>query len=73
MLKFFKCDKCDWTTFCKDSQARPDMKCGAVVEYVVADDPDAGQDGKIHSLGIKPLGCGGKIIEISEEEAMSYD
>lgn len=49
------------------------MKCGAVVEYVVADDPDAGQDGKIHSLGIKPLGCGGKIIEISEEEAMSYD
>ncbi len=73
MLKFFKCEKCEWLTYCRAYQVRLEMKCGAVAEYVAADDPSVGQDGKIQSLGIKPLGCGGKMIEISQEEAMSYE
>ncbi len=73
MLMFFKCEKCNWTTCCPDRLVKPEMKCGAVVQYIVADDPTVGQEGPIQSLGLKPLGCGGKIIEISEEEAMSYE
>jgi hypothetical protein len=49
------------------------MKCGAVIQYIVADDPTVGQEGPIQSLGMKPIGCGGKLVEISEEEALSYD
>lgn len=73
MLKFFKCSKCDWKTYCRPKQVRPEMKCGAVVQYIIADDPTVGQEGPIQSLGMKPLGCGGKMVEISEEEAMSYE
>ncbi len=49
------------------------MMCGAVVAYVPAENPDAGNGGMIKSLGIKPLGCGGKMKEVSQEEAISYD
>jgi len=73
MLKFFKCKKCGWQTYCPAARARPEMTCGAVVRYIAADDPTVGQDGPIQSLGIKPLGCGGKIMEITQEEAMSYE
>ena len=73
MLKFFKCNKCNWCTACSSKQMRPDMQCGAVVEYVVADDPDVGQDGPFQDLGMKPLGCGGNMIEITQEEAMSCE
>jgi hypothetical protein len=52
---------------------KPEMKCGAVVQYIVADDPSVGQKGPIQSLGMKPIGCGGKMVEISEEEATSYE
>lgn len=73
MLKFLKCDKCERRTCVPKSLAPKDMVCGAVVEYVIADDPTVGEKGPIKSLGMKPLGCGGKMIEISEEEAMSYE
>lgn len=73
MLKFFKCDKCGWTTFCPSYKVRSDMTCGAVVQYLVADDPEVGENGPIKSLGMKPIGCGGKISEITQEEAMSYE
>jgi len=73
MLKFFKCNKCDWRTYCTVKQERPDMKCGAVVQYIVADNPETGQDGPIRSLGMKPIGCGGKLVKITQEEAMSYE
>lgn len=73
MLKFFRCTKCEWQFFCTASQARPEMKCGAVVQYLAADDPDVGNDGIIKSLGLKPIGCGGKMKEVTQEEAMSYD
>jgi hypothetical protein len=73
MLKFFKCAKCGSQFFCSEKKARQDMKCGAVVRYIAADDPDVGNDGIIKSLGIKPLGCGGKMKEITQEEANSYE
>lgn len=73
MLKFFKCGKCGWQFFCRSHQVRPEMKCGAVVQYLPAENPEAGNDGPIKSLGLKPIGCGGKMEEISQEEAMSYD
>lgn len=73
MLKYFKCNKCDWRTACASRVVRPEMKCGAVIQYIVADDPTVGQEGPIQSLGMKPIGCGGKLVEISEEEALSYD
>jgi len=73
MLKFFKCDKCGWSTCCPERMSRPSMQCGAVAQYLIADDASVGQDGRIQSAGIKPIGCGGNILEISEEEAMSYE
>lgn len=73
MLKFFKCEKCGWQTYCAAKFARPEMMCGAVVQYIAADNPDAGQEGPIKSLGLKPIGCGGKLVEITQEEAMSYE
>ncbi|TFH25820.1 hypothetical protein E4G67_00420 [Candidatus Bathyarchaeota archaeon] len=73
MLKFFRCEKCDWQFFCSEKKAKPEMMCGAVVAYVPAENPDAGNGGMIKSLGIKPLGCGGKMKEVSQEEAISYD
>jgi hypothetical protein len=51
---------------------KDNFKCGAVADYVVADNPDVGNDGIIKSAGIKPLGCGGKIVEVTQEEAMDY-
>ena len=73
MIKFFKCKKCDWLTYCSSKQVRPHMKCGAVIAYIPADDPAVGQDGVFQSLGMKPLGCGGEMMEITQEEAMSYE
>jgi hypothetical protein len=48
------------------------MRCGAVVEYVEADNPDANDDKFVSSLGIKPIGCGGIFKKITLEEAMDY-
>lgn len=73
MVKFFKCEKCNSQCYLPASKVRPEMKCGAVRQYLFADNPEAGQDGKIESLGIKPIGCGGNMKEITQEEAMSYD
>jgi hypothetical protein len=49
---------------------REEMVCGAVVEYVPADNPDAGAEDFIHCVGMKPLGCGGKMQEITQKEAL---
>lgn len=73
MLKFFKCTKCNHQFFCRADRARPEMKCGAVLQYLFAENPEASDDKIIESLGIKPIGCGGTMKEITQEEAMSYD
>ena len=73
MLKYFRCTKCDCQFCCNAKKARPEMKCGAVIAYVPADNPEAGNGGIIKSLGIKPLGCGGEMREVSREEASNYD
>lgn len=73
MLKFFRCNKCGWQTVCSEPMARIAMKCGAVVQYIAADDPSIGERGPIQSIGLKPIGCGGELAEISEEEAMSHE
>jgi len=72
MVKFFKCEKCSFQ-FVGRGKEKPNMQCGAIIDYIIADDSDVGNRGPIRSEGIKPLGCGGRILEISQEEAMSYD
>tara|TARA_Y100001963_G_C6737550_1_gene427150 strand:- start:231 stop:389 length:159 start_codon:yes stop_codon:yes gene_type:complete len=49
------------------------LQCGAVVEYIPSEDSGSDNEDMIRSIGLKPLGCGGKMIEITQEEAMSYD
>jgi len=73
MVKFFKCEKCQWHTCCSSKHVKDEMKCGAVVQYLTADNPEAGENELIKSIGLKPIGCGGKLVEITEEEATSYD
>lgn len=70
MLKYFRCNKCGWQ--CIGGMYTPSMMCGAVVQYLVAEN-EIEEDGPFKSLGLKPIGCGGEIKEISLEEAMSYD
>lgn len=71
MIKFFRCEKCNFQFFAKESRVTSDtFRCGAVVEYLMADDSNVGEDGPISSHGIKPLGCGGRVNEITKEEAM---
>lgn len=72
MVKFFRCESCGFQ-FVSGGKDRPNMKCGAVVNYVFAEDADVGNEGPFKSEGMKPLGCGGKIVEISQEEATSYE
>jgi len=70
MLKFFRCVKCSWQTGGPSEVMREKMVCGAVVEYVPADNPDAGAENFVHCMGMKPLGCGGEMREITQEEAL---
>lgn len=70
--RFYRCSKCEHQFMTSQVMGRDNLKCGAVVEYIVADNPEEDGGEKIPSMGIKPLGCGGKIEEISREEAMSY-
>ena len=71
MLRYFRCTKCGWTTCWPPVRALPpDLVCGAVVEYVPAEDPTVGNEGAEQSLGMKPLGCGGQLKEISQQEAL---
>lgn len=72
MVKFFRCERCGHQFVSADVTCRDEFKCGAIVEFVEADDPDVNDDNIIRSAGIKPVGCGGKITEVSQEEAMSY-
>ena len=72
MVKFFKCEKCNYR-FVSSGRDKPNMQCGAIIDWLVADNPDVGNDGFFQSEGLKPLGCGGKIAEITQEEAMSYE
>lgn len=71
MKKFFRCTKCGHQFIASSRMAR-NFRCGAVIDYVPADDPNVGNNGILDSIGIKPLGCGGKITEVSAEEAMNY-
>lgn len=73
MLKYFRCNKCGWQSYGPSDGPKLEMKCGAVVQYLVAEDFEVslGED-PVRSLGLKPIGCGGKIKEISLEEAMSH-
>ncbi len=73
MLKFFRCLKCGWQCFCSVDRAKSNLQCGAVVEYIPSEDSDSDSEDMIRSTGLKPLGCGGKMVEITQEEAMSYD
>ncbi len=72
MVRFYRCAKCGHQFMTSQSMARNDFKCGAIVEYISADNPEATGGDFLPSIGIKPLGCGGKISEVSTEEAMSY-
>ena len=72
-MKFFRCEKCTVQFVTSEEVVVEQMICGAVTNYIFADDPDVGNDGIIKSIGIKPLGCGGKIKEITLEEAMTYE
>lgn len=72
-MKFFQCNKCGNVFTCSIHQARPEMMCGTVVQYLPAENPEVGNKGPIKSLGLKPIGCGGKMEEITQEEAMNYD
>jgi len=69
MLSFFRCVKCSWQSYCPTEVAKEKMVCGAVVEYIPADDPTVGNEGPLKSMGLKPLGCGGSMKEITREEA----
>ncbi len=70
-MKVYRCEKCSYQFCAGDSKSRDEFKCGAIVDYIAADDPTVGGDGIIQSAGMKPLGCGGKIVEITLEEAMA--
>ena len=65
MTKFFRCGKCGYQFVAGSGMSRNNFTCGAVVEYVEADDPEVGGDKFLPSAGIKPLGCGGKIEEVT--------
>lgn len=74
MAKFFRCtnEDCGYQFVAPDHMVRANFKCGAVAEYVAADNPEASDGSIIPCLGIKPLGCGGEIKEISQKEAMEH-
>ena len=70
MLRYLRCAKCGWTTYAPPGKFRDNLVCGAVVEYVPADDPTVGNEGIEQSLGMMPLGCGGELKEITQQEAL---
>lgn len=71
MVKYYRCKSCGYQFVMGTKSTNKPLTCGAVVSVVFADNPEASND-CIDSMGIKPLGCGGEIEEISFERAMSY-
>lgn len=69
MVKFYGCKKCGYQ-FVGQVDLPRTFKCGAIAEYVHAEDSSVGNDGIFQAVGIKPLGCGGEIKELTQEEAM---
>lgn len=72
MVRFFRCEKCGYQFIASDALTRDRFKCGAVVQYLPAEN-EGKQEGPIGCLGLKPIGCGGIVKEINQEEAMSYE
>lgn len=74
MVKFFRCEKCNFQFVASETRALDnEFKCGAVIDYITAEDPEVGQHEIVRSLGLKPIGCGGVVHEITQEEALSYE
>jgi len=43
------------------------------VQYLISDVVEDEDTGVMRSLGMKPIGCGGMLEIISQEEAMDYE
>lgn len=68
-MKIFRCQKCGYQFIASSAMIR-DFKCGAVIDYVEAEVAIQEDNPFFTSVGMKPVGCGGTISEISEEEAL---
>lgn len=58
-MKYFRCEKCLWQFVATQAMTKEHMTCGAVVGCRVDENGD-----------VIPVGCGGKIEEVSYESAM---